>query len=92
MKKKIVVKKKRAAHRAATPKKVDLPKELQHPFPEDQEQRSRLDALVEDVKEAFTRNQFAIPGDIDLQVRGMVTLQPHHSPLPETQLGPGVTP
>lgn len=61
-----------------------------HPHPEDQEQEKRINQLTEDIRQAFIRNQFAIPGDIDLRIRGMVTLLPHHAPLPETQVSPGV--
>lgn len=73
-----------------TGKMRDEKEEFIHPFPEDQEQNDRLNQLIADVREAFQRNQFAIPGDIDLQVRGMAMLLPHHAPVPETQLGPGV--
>lgn len=101
MKKKIPVKKmvkRRASHRAATSRtKPESTVKIRddeagfiHPHPEDQEQNERLNKLVEDVREAFTRNQFAIPGDIDLQLRGMAMLLPHHAPTPETQIGPGV--
>lgn len=99
--KKIV--KRRASHKAAVAKSPkessqshipirDMRRETgdEKPYPEDLEQQKRLNQLIEDVREAFTRNQFAIPGDIDLQVRGMAMLYPHHAPLPETQPGPGV--
>lgn len=56
-----------------------------HPHPEDEDQEQRLVKLVEDVKEAFSNNQFAIPAGIDLQIRALVPLNPHHAPLPETQ-------
>lgn len=89
--------KRKAAHRAATKSQKATEKSQQeetaqeiHPFPGEGEQNERLNQLVEDVREAFTRNQFAIPGDIDLQIRGMAMLFPHHAPLPETQPGPGV--
>lgn len=107
MKKKSVVKRK-ASHKAATnhketkhphapSKKSDenLSPESQsstQAFPEDQEQAERVDQLVKDVREAFTRNSFAIPGDIDLQIRGMAQMAPHHAPAPELQRGPGALP
>lgn len=57
---------------------------------QDQEQENRVQALVDAVKNAFTSNQFAIPAGLDIQIRAMANLAPHHAPAPETQLGPGV--
>jgi hypothetical protein len=57
---------------------------------QDKEQEERVQALIDLVKSAFTSNQFAIPAGLDLQIRGLANLAPHHAPAPETQLGPGV--
>jgi hypothetical protein len=57
---------------------------------QDKEQEERVQSLIDQVKEAFTSNQFAIPAGLDLQIRSMANLSPHHAPHPETQVGPGV--
>lgn len=61
---------------------------MQHSATQDEDQMKRLKNLVGDVRQAFTRNGFAIPGDLELRVRDMAPLHPHHAPRPEMQVGP----
>jgi|SRR5262245_10562622 len=56
----------------------------------DKDQEERAQQLIDTVKEAFTENGFALPAGLDLQIRSLANLSPHHAAAPESRIGPGV--